>query len=156
MIVKYGPGSLVTRQRSSLAASRLVAPYQVPVVVVTNGKNADILNGFNGNVTASGLEKIPSKPDLEKIIVLVIGSDDIHGGVLQYIGSGFAYITTVMTTPTNVLQLYGDRWMERWSDTPGPNRNPHVPCGSRLWGGFIFSQGLCILPCSRWERVHKT
>jgi hypothetical protein len=64
MIIKYGPGSMVTRHRSALAISRLVAPYQVPVVVVTNGKNADILDGISGKVTSSGLEKIPSKRDL--------------------------------------------------------------------------------------------
>ena len=29
MIVKYGPGSLVTRRRPVLAASRVLAPYQI-------------------------------------------------------------------------------------------------------------------------------
>jgi hypothetical protein len=61
MIIKYGPGSLVTRHRSSLAISRLLGPYQVPFVVVTNGEDADILSGESGDVTASGLEGIPSK-----------------------------------------------------------------------------------------------
>ena len=41
MIIKYGPGSLITRHRPALAASRLVAPYQIPIVVVTNGEDAD-------------------------------------------------------------------------------------------------------------------
>ncbi|MBW2597841.1 MAG: type I restriction enzyme HsdR N-terminal domain-containing protein [Deltaproteobacteria bacterium] len=50
IILKYGPGSLVTRHRPALAASRLVAPYQVPVVVVTNGEDADILEGATGKV----------------------------------------------------------------------------------------------------------
>ncbi|MBW2182031.1 MAG: type I restriction enzyme HsdR N-terminal domain-containing protein, partial [Deltaproteobacteria bacterium] len=40
MLIKYSPGSLVTRHRPSLAASRLVSPYQIPLVVVTNGKDA--------------------------------------------------------------------------------------------------------------------
>ena len=39
MIIKYGPGSLVTRRRPALAVSRLVAGYQVPVVVVSNGED---------------------------------------------------------------------------------------------------------------------
>ncbi len=64
MIIRYGPGSLVTRHRTSLAASRLVAPYQVPVIVVTNGKAADILDGRNGKVVASGLEAIPARMEL--------------------------------------------------------------------------------------------
>ena len=64
MIIKYGPGSLVTRHRPALAASRLAAPYQVPVVVVSNGEEADILEGTTGKIISSGLESIPSKPEL--------------------------------------------------------------------------------------------
>jgi len=71
MIIKYGPGSLVTRQRPALAVSRLVAPYQVPVVVVTNGKDADILEGKTGKVVAQNLHSIPSKRDLiEKVTTM--------------------------------------------------------------------------------------
>jgi hypothetical protein len=66
MIIKYGPGSLVTRHRPGLAASRLVAPYQVPVVVVTNGEDADILEGATGKVISMGLESIPSKAELNE------------------------------------------------------------------------------------------
>jgi hypothetical protein len=64
MVVKYGPGSLVTRSRSALAASRLIAPYQVPVVVVTNGQSAEILEGASGKLIAAGLDSIPSKQAL--------------------------------------------------------------------------------------------
>jgi hypothetical protein len=64
MIVKYGPGSLVTRHRPALAASRLLAPYQIPVVVVTNGEEADILDGRTGEITGSGMDGIPAKPEL--------------------------------------------------------------------------------------------
>lgn len=64
MLIKYGPGSLVTRQRPALAASRLLAPYQVPVVVVTNGNDAEILDGKTGKVVARGLDAIPSKQKL--------------------------------------------------------------------------------------------
>ena len=64
IILKYGPGSLVTRHRPALAASRLVAPYQVPLVVVTNGEDADILEGATGKVISTGLESIPEKVEL--------------------------------------------------------------------------------------------
>jgi hypothetical protein len=71
MIIRYGPGSLVTRQRPALAASRLVAPYQIPIVVVTNGKDADILEGKTGEVVAQSLQSIPSKRDLiEKVTTM--------------------------------------------------------------------------------------
>lgn len=64
MIVKYGPGSIITRHRPSLAASRLISPYQIPVIIVTNGEDAHILEGASGNVIASGLAAIPSKYEL--------------------------------------------------------------------------------------------
>ena len=67
MVLKYGPGSLVTRRRAVLAVSRLIAPYQVPVAVITNGQDAETINGTSGEVTASGLESIPSKADLTKM-----------------------------------------------------------------------------------------
>jgi hypothetical protein len=67
MVLKYGPGSLVTRRRAVLAVSRLIAPYQVPVAVITNGQDAEIINGTSGEVTASGLESIPSKANLTKM-----------------------------------------------------------------------------------------
>jgi Type I restriction enzyme R protein N terminus (HSDR_N) len=61
MIVKYGPGSIVTRHRPALAASRLLKPYQIPTVVVTNGEDADVLDGRTGKLTGRGLDSIPSK-----------------------------------------------------------------------------------------------
>jgi len=64
MIIKYGPGSLITRHRPVLAASRLLAPYQIPMAVVTNGEDADILDAKTGKLLASGLDAIPSKSDL--------------------------------------------------------------------------------------------
>ncbi len=68
LIVKYGPGSLVTRYRPAIAAARLVAPYQVPRVVVTNGEAADILDGLSGKLLTSGLASIPAKSALETIV----------------------------------------------------------------------------------------
>ncbi|MBU2489615.1 MAG: type I restriction enzyme HsdR N-terminal domain-containing protein [Proteobacteria bacterium] len=67
MIVRFGPGSIVTRHRPGLAASRLVAPYQVPVVVVTNGEDADILDGATGKVLGHGLPAIPGQEELARL-----------------------------------------------------------------------------------------
>ena len=64
MLVHYGPGSLVTRHRPALALARLAAPYQIPVVVVTNGEAADILEGATGRLLGSGWEAIPAKQAL--------------------------------------------------------------------------------------------
>jgi hypothetical protein len=67
MVIHYGPGSLVTRHRPTLAMARLLKSYQVPVVVVTNGEQADILDGATGKVIAAGLEQIPAKKQLSAI-----------------------------------------------------------------------------------------
>ena len=67
MIIKYGPGSLVTRRRPVLAASRVLASYQIPVAVVTNGQDAEVLDGSTGKVVREGLENIPSKSELQSI-----------------------------------------------------------------------------------------
>jgi hypothetical protein len=66
MVIKYGPGSLVTRHRPGLAISRLIEPYQIPVVIVTNGETADILDGDNGVLRASGFNQIPSRAELRQ------------------------------------------------------------------------------------------
>lgn len=68
MLIQYGPGSLVTRHRPTLALGRLVTDYQVPVVVVTNGETADTLSGESGRRLAAGLDGIPGKDQLQKII----------------------------------------------------------------------------------------
>jgi hypothetical protein len=69
MVIKYSPGSIVTRHRPALALSRLVASHQVPVVVVTNGETADVLDGASGAVAASGLEAIPHCNQLRSRII---------------------------------------------------------------------------------------
>ncbi|GBC62370.1 hypothetical protein DENIS_3342 [Desulfonema ishimotonii] len=68
MILKYAPGSLVTRHRPALAISRLMAPYQIPVVVVTNGEDADVLDGTSCKQTGSGFGAIPSRDELVAIM----------------------------------------------------------------------------------------
>jgi hypothetical protein len=67
MLIQYGPGSLVTRHRPALAMSRLAADYQIPVVVVTNGEQADILNGTDGQIMATMLDRIPDFNALTKL-----------------------------------------------------------------------------------------
>jgi len=68
MILKFGPGSIVTRRRPLLAASRILAPYQIPIAVVTNGEDAEVLEGASGRVISRGLETIPSREQLIEII----------------------------------------------------------------------------------------
>lgn len=63
MIIRYGPGSLVTRERPSVAAARLLESYQIPITVVTNGEDAEILDTISGKVIAHGFGAVPSKSE---------------------------------------------------------------------------------------------
>lgn len=64
MIIRYGPGSLVTRHRPAIAASRVLTAYQIPLVVVTNGLDADVIDGKTGRVLSTGLDTIPDRQTL--------------------------------------------------------------------------------------------
>ncbi|MGD9240964.1 MAG: type I restriction enzyme HsdR N-terminal domain-containing protein [Desulfobacterales bacterium] len=68
MVIKYSPGSLVTRRRAVLAVSRLIAPVQIPLAVITNGQEAEIMKGASGEIIAQGLDSIPAKAELETIV----------------------------------------------------------------------------------------
>lgn len=68
MVVQFGPGSLVTRRRSILAVSRLAAGCYVPVAVIANGLDADVLDGRNGRLLGTGLEAIPVRDRLRERI----------------------------------------------------------------------------------------
>jgi len=62
MVVRYGPGSLVTRERPALAAARVLEESQmIPLVVVTNGEDAELLNARTGKVLETGLAAIPTR-----------------------------------------------------------------------------------------------
>lgn len=61
MVIRYGPGSLVTRERPALASARILEPYQIPLTVVTNGEDAEILDTVTGKVIATGIDSIPDK-----------------------------------------------------------------------------------------------
>ena len=59
MTVKCSRGSLVTREREALAASRLACEAPVPFTVVTNGEDAEVLDTGTGRVIGLGLAAIP-------------------------------------------------------------------------------------------------
>jgi hypothetical protein len=63
MVLRCVPGSLVSRQRETLAAARLLDAYQIPYSVVTDGKGAQLLNTATGEVLDQGMGAIPSKEE---------------------------------------------------------------------------------------------
>jgi hypothetical protein len=63
MVLRCVPGSLVSRQRETLAAARLLDVHQIPFSVVTDGKDAQLLNTATGEVLDQGMGAIPSKEE---------------------------------------------------------------------------------------------
>ncbi len=82
MVIKFGPGSLVTRERPALAAARILGEYQIPITVVTNGEDAEVLDTDSGQVIATGIDAIPDKASalkkIEKITRTRLSSDQIE------------------------------------------------------------------------------
>jgi hypothetical protein len=69
MLLRYGPGSLVTRERPAIAAARvLVNGQRIPLTVVTNGEDAEVLDTATGKVRGEGLAAIPSRKELAAML----------------------------------------------------------------------------------------
>jgi hypothetical protein len=68
MVIRFGPGSIVSRERPALAVSRLVEAYQVPIAVVTNGEDAEVLAAESGRILGRGLDAIPSRSELLRMV----------------------------------------------------------------------------------------
>lgn len=64
MVVIYGPGAIVSRQRPALAVARLLAPHVIPYAVISNGREAHVMDSRTGKVLAEGLDAIFSKSDI--------------------------------------------------------------------------------------------
>lgn len=67
MIIRYGPGSIVTRRKPAIAVSMLLGKHQIPIAVVTNGRDAEIIDTESGLIIGRGLTEIPSKEKLKQI-----------------------------------------------------------------------------------------
>jgi len=73
MIIRYGPGSLVSRERAAIAAARLINPdYCIPLAVVTNGRDAELLDTRTGKIIGYGLHSIPDHDTLNKMLVQLV------------------------------------------------------------------------------------
>jgi len=69
MILRFAPGSLVTRERSAIAAARVLEPaYQIPLAVVTNCKDAEVLDTYTGKVIGQGLDAIPGRKEADGLV----------------------------------------------------------------------------------------
>ena len=69
MILRYGPGSLVSRERSALAAARVLnREYIIPLAVVTNGRSSLLLDTTTGKVLDDSETAIPSRTKLQLML----------------------------------------------------------------------------------------
>ncbi len=69
LLLRYAPGSLVSRERAAIAAARVLEKeYQIPLAVVTNGRDAELLDTGNGEVLATGMGGIPDKKQAERML----------------------------------------------------------------------------------------
>lgn len=69
MILRYGPGSLVSRERSAIAAARVLnKQYRIPLAVVTNGTDAELLDTITGNIIGYGVNSIPNAERAKNIV----------------------------------------------------------------------------------------
>ncbi len=67
LVLRYAPGSITTRERSAVAAARLLDDdYQIPLVVITNGVDAVMLDTYKGKKLAQSLAELPSRQELEQ------------------------------------------------------------------------------------------
>jgi hypothetical protein len=69
MVLRFGPGSIVTRERAAVAAARILEPaYQIPLAVVTNCQDAHVLDTYTGKVIRQGIDSIPEKQEAEALV----------------------------------------------------------------------------------------
>ena len=61
MAIKCAAASLGSREREILAAARLLAEYQIPFAIVSDGKGAIVLDTVSGRKLGQGLDAILSK-----------------------------------------------------------------------------------------------
>jgi len=68
-ILRYGPGSLVTRETAAVAAARILDPdYRIPLAIVTNGRDAELIETRRGKVLAEGMGCIPDRQRAEDLL----------------------------------------------------------------------------------------
>lgn len=69
LLIRYGPGSLVSRERAAIAAARVLNPnYRIPLAVVTNAEDAELLDTTTGKILGYGLHFIPDRATAEKML----------------------------------------------------------------------------------------
>ena len=64
MAIKCAAGSIGSREKEILSAAKLLEDYQVPLSVVSDGRNACIIDTVSGKSLGDGLAAIPSREEI--------------------------------------------------------------------------------------------
>jgi len=65
MAIKCCAGSLLSREREILAAARLAADYQIPCAVVSDGRDALVIDTLTGKHLGEGMAAIPARSEVQ-------------------------------------------------------------------------------------------
>lgn len=69
MAIKCAAGSLGSREREILAAARLLdSSHQVPLAVVSDGRDAVVLDSVTGRKIGEGLSAVPTRSEAERLL----------------------------------------------------------------------------------------
>jgi hypothetical protein len=67
LLLRCVRGSLVSRERESVAAARLIAEPWAPLALVYNGSDAELIDVASGKVTATGVAALPGPVGLAEL-----------------------------------------------------------------------------------------
>lgn len=94
LVMRTTRGSLVSREKETIAAARLLHDPIVPLSLVFNGDDAELLDSKTGKVIATGLDAVPSPERLAELSAEIpphhASQDEIEKAAKVY--SAFAFI----------------------------------------------------------------
>jgi len=64
LAIKCAAGSIGSREKEILSAAKLLEDYQVPISIVSDGRNALVLDTLTGKKIGEGLNAIPTKVEI--------------------------------------------------------------------------------------------
>ncbi len=67
MVWKCASGSVVSRERQIIASSRLLEDYLVPLAVVTNGRDLELLDTATERLKGEGFDCLPDRKELARV-----------------------------------------------------------------------------------------
>jgi hypothetical protein len=64
MVVKCAAGSLGSREREALAAARLLDEYQIPLTMVSDGRQVTLLDTLSGKILGRSWQAVPRAEEM--------------------------------------------------------------------------------------------